>query len=102
MQDRSPYAPTRNNKLGGQKDSQLDGLIQSLLQESDLQKAIAHNIEKYLGTQLFTIAFSHKARGLALIWPQVGDFSLYHPWPVSIAAVDYYPNWWYDASKKKC
>ncbi|HZU76306.1 MAG TPA: ABC transporter substrate-binding protein [Dehalococcoidia bacterium] len=104
VQDRTPYAPAAINKPAGPKDTQLDGLIQSLLQESDLQKAIAitHNIEKYLGGVLYTIPFSYKARGLALYQPWVGDVTLYHPWVgASVPAVDYYPLWWFDASKKK-
>ena len=103
VQDRSPFAPSKIGKPAGQKDTQLDGLVESLLRESDLQKAVAtsHSIEKYLGSQMYTIPFSYKARGLNLYWPWVGDVTLYHPWPVYIAANDIYPFYWYDASKKK-
>lgn len=103
VQDRSPFAPSKIGKPAGPKDTKLDGLLESLQRESNLQKAVSitHDIEKYLGSQLYTIPFNYKVKPVNLYWPWVGDVSRYHAWPVSIAAVDLYPNWWFDASKKK-
>lgn len=102
MQDRTPYAPSKINKPGGAKDTQLDGLIDSLLRETDQAKAVklTHDIERYMAIQMYTIPYSYKVRGLSLTWPWVGNAGVYRPWAVTSEPTDINPYLWFDKSKK--
>src|SRR5262249_28595804 len=102
VQDRSPYAPAKIGKPGGPKDTQLDGLIDSLLRETDRQKAVklVQDIQRYLSTVLYTIPYNYKVRSLTLTWPWVGNAGVYRGWAVTSSPTDIYPNLWFDKSKK--
>ncbi len=102
-QDRSPYAPAKINKPpAAARDTQLDGLIEKLLRETDHTKgvALAHDIQRYLTKVMYTIPFSYKTRSLSLTHPWVGNAGVYNSWVSSVGATDTLPFLWYDASKR--
>ncbi len=106
VQDRTMTAPTHARSgakpAAGPKDEKLDGMIQSLLLETDQKKAVsqAHEIQRYLSTQMYVIPFYFKSRGLGLAQPWIGNYGVYRPYAVSWVATDVYPFYWFDQSKK--
>ncbi len=106
VQDRTLTAPTHARPTpkpaAGPQDTKLDGMIDQLLQSTDLNKSVstAQDIQRYLSQQMYAIPYYYKAQALSLAQPWVGNYGAYRPWPVSWVQTDVYPNLWYDASKK--
>jgi peptide/nickel transport system substrate-binding protein len=103
-QDRSPYAPAKiGQPPGGPRDTVLDGKIEALLRESNLDRAVSqtHDIMKHLASVMYTVPFSYKARGLGAAWPWVGNWGAYRGWVITSAPTDIYPFYWYDQSKRR-
>lgn len=101
-QDRSPFAPSKIGRPAGPRDARLDSLIESLLRETDLNRAIraSHDIQRHLADVMYTVPFSYKARGLGAAWPWVGNWGAYRGWVINSSPTDIYPYYWYDESKR--
>jgi ABC-type transport system substrate-binding protein len=85
-----------------QGDPEIERLIKAQRHETENRKRaeIIRQFQRYAATRFYTIPFPGHALGFYLMWPWVGNLSVFNSWDTQALPQEAGIHNWYDRSKK--